>query len=316
MSGGSPDRSGAEVPTRTLDDRSVSFYADDMNAAELDQLDAILDLDRYPIHRLESPARAELVADTREQMRAVGCCRIADFVRSEAVDDMLTEARSLHDQTFWAEQSHNPYASPRDDSLPDDHPRNTFQHRMSGFINSDVLPERSLLNKIYASNVFTHFVWETLDTPRPIYQWADPLGRNPYGVMETDHYFPWHFDGNEFTVSILVQKAESGGVFEYVPDIREPNNENFERVQNILEGGRDGVCELDLVPGDLQLFKGRFSLHRVTRIVGPTTRYIALPTYVHDPWRMNRPHHAIQYYGRATELHYERELALVDGLVD
>lgn len=286
-----------------------------MNAA-LDLLDAVVDLDRYPIHRMENAERSELVADTKAQMDALGCCRISDFIRPEAVAAMLVEAEGLHDKTFWAEQSHNPYASPADDSLPADHPRNTFQDRMSGFINSDVLPGDSLLNTIYNSNVFTHFVWETLGTPRPIYQWADPLGRNPYGVMETDHYFPWHFDGNEFTVSVLVQKAESGGVFEYVPDIRQPDAENFERVQHILGGGREGVHELDLVPGDLQLFKGRFSLHRVTRIVGPKTRYIALPTYVYDPWRMNRPHHAIHYYGRATELHYERELALVDGLVD
>ncbi len=282
----------------------------------VDALASILDLDTYPIHRLDSPIRAELIADTRAQMDAVGCCRISNFVRPEAIETMLTEAIDLHPQTFWAEQSHNPYASPGDPELPDDHPRNTFQDRMSGFINSDVLPETSLLNRVYASNVFTHFVWEALGTPKPIYQWADPLGRNPYGVMETDHYFPWHFDGNEFTVSILVQKAESGGVFEYVPDIRQPNDENFAHIQHILQGGRDGVHELDLVPGDLQLFKGRFSLHRVTRIAGPTTRYVALPTYVYDPWRMNRPHHAIQYYGRATELHYERESALVDGLVD
>ena len=279
-------------------------------------LDEIIDLDRYPIHRLDSTARSDLIRDTREQMDAVGCCRISDFVRPEAIATMLAEATSLLEQTFWAEQRHNPYASPPDPELPTGHPRNVLQERMSGFINSDLLPVDSLLNTIYGSNVMTHFVWECLGASRPIYQWADPLGRNPYGVMETDHYFPWHFDGNEFTVSILVQKADEGGVFEYVPDIRRPDDENFERVQYILEGGREGVHELDLIPGDLQLFKGRFSMHRVTRIVGPTTRYVALPTYVYDPWRMNRPHHAEQYYGRATDLHRAREQVLVDGLID
>lgn len=282
----------------------------------LDALEAIVDLDAYPIHRLDSAARNELVAETRSQMDAIGCCRLSDFVRPQAIAAMLVEAQSLHDLTFWARQTHNPYASPSDPELPIGHPRNVMQHRMSGFINSDVLPVTSLLNQIYDSNVMTHFVWDSLGTDRPIYQWADPLGRNPYGVMETDHYFPWHFDGNEFTVSILVQKAVEGGVFEYVPDIRAPNDENYERVQHVLEGGRDGVRELDLVPGDLQLFKGRFSMHRVTPIVGPTTRYVALPTYVYDPWRMNRPHHSEQYYGRATEAHRAREVALVDGLTD
>lgn len=282
----------------------------------MDTLEAIVDLDTYPIHRLDSPTRSELVAETRKQMHAVGCFRISDFVRPEAIATMLAEAQRLHDQTYWARQTHNPYASPADPALPESHPRNVMQHRMSGFINSDLLAANSLLNQIYDSNVMTHFVWDCLGTDRPVYQWADPLGRNPYGVMETDHYFPWHFDGNEFTVSILVQKAVEGGVFEYVPDIRRPNEENYERVQYILEGGRDGVHELDLVPGDLQLFKGRFSMHRVTQIVGPTTRYVALPTYVHDPWRMNRPHHSEQYYGRATEAHHARAAVVSDGLVD
>lgn len=279
-------------------------------------LDQIVDLDSYPIHRLESKVRSDLVAETREQMDTFGCCRISNFVRPEAINQMQSEAQSLHPQTFWAEQSHNPYASPPDPDLPSDHPRNVMQERMGGFINSDLLPSSSLLNEIYNSNVMTHFVWEALGTQRPIYQWADPLGRNPYGVMETGHYFPWHFDGNEFTVSLLVQKAELGGVFEYVPDIRSPGQENFDRVQAVLEGSREGVHQLDLVPGDLQLFKGRFSMHRVTRIVGPTTRYVALPTYVFDPWRMNRPHHSTQYYGRATEAHHQRALSLADGLVD
>jgi len=282
----------------------------------LNALEAIVDLDRYPIHRLDSPIRRELVAETRAQMDAVGCCRISDFVRPEAVADMLTEVQSLHDRTYWAEGTQNAYASKADASLPDDHPQNVFVARKSGFINADLLPEASLLNLLYDSNVMTHFVWESLGVTQPIYQWADPVGRNPYGVMETNHYFPWHFDGNEFTVSILIQKAEQGGVFEYVPDIRTPGNENLEHVKHVLEGGRDGVRELDLLPGDLQLFKGRFSMHRVTRIVGPTTRYIALPTYVHDPWRMNRPHHSVNYYGRATDLHYAREIDLADGLAD
>lgn len=279
-------------------------------------LDSIIDLDTYPIHQMESKARAELVVEARQQMDSVGCFRISNFVRPEAVATMLGEAKQLQPQTFWAREEHNPYASPTDPTLGSNHPRNFMQRRMSGFINSDLLPAESLLNRIYDSNVMTHFVWETLSTDRPIYQWADPLGRNPYGVMESAHYFPWHFDGNEFTVSILIQKAETGGVFEYVPDIRAPGQENYERVQQVLEGSREGVRELDLVPGDLQLFKGRFSMHRVTPIVGPRTRYIALPTYVYDPWRMNRPHHSMQYYGRATDAHHQRALVQTDGLQD
>ena len=83
--------------------------------------------------------------------------------------------------------------------------------------------------------------------------------------MHKDHYFPWHFDGNEFTLSILVQKAEKGGLFEYSPDLRSVENENFDEVKKVLDGDRSRVRQLKLEPGDLQIFKGRFTLHRVTK---------------------------------------------------
>ena len=134
--------------------------------------------------------------------------------------------------------------------------------------------------------------------------------------MNPGSEFPWHFDGNEFTVSVVAQRADAGGIFEYVPNIRRPDAENFEHVAHVLGGGRDGVHQLDLVPGDLQLFAGRYSLHRVTKVEGTNARYIGLPSYVHDPYRMNRPYHSTTVYGRATDLHVQREQTLVDGLVE
>lgn len=279
-------------------------------------LDRLIDLDRYPVHDLSSPLRRDLIAETRDQMQARGCFRIPQFLRPDTVEAMRLEAAALHDQVYWSEQNHNPYFSADDESLPPDHPKRTFQHRESGFINSDVLPAQSPLRQIYDSDVMVHFIWECLGVDRPIYRWADPLGRNPYGIQAPGQGLPWHFDGNEFTISMLVQKADSGGVFEYVPNIRNPDAENFEHVAHVLAGGRDGVRELDLIPGDLQLFAGRYSMHRVTTVEGSTTRYNGLPTYVFDPYRMNRSYHSATIYGRATEFHHTRERVLVDELVD
>lgn len=284
-------------------------------AAEID-LDALVDLDAFPIHDGSSPRRAEVVAEARHAMQVDGCFRMSQFIRPTAVGAMRREAVDLLPHTFWSLQSHNPYFGPDDPALPPTHPRRTFQHRESGFINADLLVADSALRRLYDSDVLLHFVWECLGTDRPIYRWADPLGRNPYGVQLPGHSLPWHFDGNEFTVSVVVQKADLGGVFEYVPNIRRPDAEHFERVAAVLAGSRDGVTSLDLVPGDLQLFAGRYSMHRVTEIEGSTTRFVGLPSYVFDPYRVNRPHHSESVYGRATELHRQRELVLVDGLTD
>jgi len=284
-------------------------------AVEVD-LGELVDLDTFPIHELANKDRAALVAEAQSQMRRFGCFLVPGFVRPSAVEDMRAEATALHHQTNFITDSNNPYFSADDESLPTDHPVRRFQTRQSGFISSDLLWEQSPLRKLYDSDVVLHFIWECIGLDRPIYRWADPLGRNPYGVMESDHVFPWHFDGNEFTVSILAQKADEGGIFEYVPNIRKPSDHNYEKIQHILDGGREGVRVLDLQPGDMQLFAGRFSMHRVTPVVGAATRYIGLPSYVHDPYRMNRPFHSEAVYGRMTQHHIERAKVVVDGLID
>ena len=46
----------------------------------------------------------------------------------------------------------------------------------------------------------------------------------------------WHFDGCESVVSIMLQRADEGGAFEYAPFIRDDADENYEAVQV------DGAC--------------------------------------------------------------------------
>ncbi len=302
MADGHREHSGVNMPTAFA-------------AFEID-LDELIDLDAFPIQEISSPVRTAIVEHARAEMNDDGCCRLSGFIRPAAVERMQAEATRLHHLTFWSVQDHNPYFSPDDEAYPLDHPRRTFQHRETGFINADLLDSDSALRRLYDSDVLLHFIWQCLGLDRPIYRWADPLARNPYGVTDPGQWLPWHFDGNEFTVSILAQRAEQGGIFEYVPNIRRPEFENYEHVAHVLAGGRDGVRQLDLVPGDLQIFAGRYSLHRVTPVAGALPRYIGLPSYVFDPFRTNSPFHSTTVYGRATDLHHRRRRVLADGLVD
>ena len=275
----------------------------------------IFDLETYPINDLSNPITQELIARCRKELEDTGCVVIRNLVRPESLARMCAEAERKIGDVYWSEDSHNPYMTKDDQSLPQDHPKRFFQKRESGYINSDVLDDDSDLNAIYDSQIMLDFVSQCLDVS-PLYCWADPLGNHPYSVMNEDHYFPWHFDGNDFTISILVQEADDGGLFEYAPNIRSKENENFETVGEILRGGREGVHSLRLRPGDMQLFKGRYSLHRVTHIKGKKRRIIALPTYTTDPYSVNRPLRAKRLYGRALPIHYERENHRPDNLTE
>jgi len=275
----------------------------------------IINLETYPINNTGSIKYRELINYTRKQLNEDGCCVLSNFIKSDSIQRMKDEVDKKLSKIYFTNDKHNPYFTKDDKMLPENHPKRIFSVRQSGYLNSDNLEKDSDLNKFYDLEEMLKFVSDSLEV-FPLYKWADPLGKNPYSVMHTDHYFPWHFDGNEFTLSILVQKAEKGGLFEYAPDIRSKDNESFEEVSKVLKGDRKKVKSLDLKPGDLQIFKGRFSMHRVTKIEGKTSRYIALPCYVKDPLKINKPEHSKQVYGKALPIHFERENIQGDGLID
>jgi len=275
----------------------------------------IINLETYPINNTGSIKYRELINYTRKQLNEDGCCVLSNFIKSDSIQRMKDEVDKKLSKIYFTNDKHNPYFTKDDKMLPENHPKRIFSVRQSGYLNSDSLEKDSDLNKFYDLEEMLKFVSDSLEV-FPLYKWADPLGKNPYSVMHTDHYFPWHFDGNEFTLSILVQKAEKGGLFEYAPNIRSKDNENFEEVTKVLKGDRKKVKSLDLKPGDLQIFKGRFSMHRVTKIEDKTSRYIALPCYVKDPLKINKPEHSKQVYGKALPIHFERKNIQGDGLID
>jgi len=275
----------------------------------------IINLETYPINNTGSIKYRELINYTRKQLNEDGCCVLSNFIKPDSIQRMKDEVDKKLSKIYFTNDKHNPYFTKDDKMLSENHPKRIFSVRQSGYLNSDNLEKDSDLNKFYDLEEMLKFVSDSLEV-FPLYKWADPLGKNPYSVMHTDHYFPWHFDGNEFTLSILVQKAEKGGLFEYAPDLRNKDNENFEEVTKVLKGDRKKVKSLDLKPGDLQIFKGRFSMHRVTKIEGKTSRYIALPCYVKDPLKINKPEHSKQVYGKALAIHFERENIQGDGLID
>merc|ERR1711918_179954 len=91
----------------------------------------------------------------------------------------------------------------------------------------------------------------------------------------------WHFDTNDWVLSLLLQESDEGGVFRYCPDIRSEQDENYEEVAGVLHGtAQQCVRDLNLQVGCLCLFRGNRSLHCVTR-VGKTCkpRLILLLSY-------------------------------------
>ncbi len=286
--------------------------------AECTDLGDIINTDRYPLHTPDAPAMRELSARCRAELASHGSAVLHDFLRPAALERAREEGRALAAKTFYSHRKVNAYFTADDPALPADHPRRVFMDRTSGFVTRDVIPADAIIHRIYVAAAMKHFIATCLGEAR-VWEYADPYAGLVQNVMPPGTEQPWHYDTNEFIVSMMTQQPDAGGDFEYCPNIRSPEGENYGDVGRVVRGEtRAPIRAITLRPGDLQLFKGRFSLHRVTRVDGERQRHTAIFAYSKKPGVIGRLERTRQLYGRVSEMHLEAEAQLVraDSLVD
>jgi hypothetical protein len=161
------------------------------------------------------------------------------------------------------------------------------------------------------------FIRTALGEPEEkFFRYDDPLADVIINVVEQGNGFPWHFDTNNFTVTLAIQNGEDGGEFEYVPHLRTSEDEKYSEVTRVLDGGSAKVRQLQLQPGDLQIFRGRYALHRVKPVVGDRRRYVGIFSFVATQGMCGGVARTRQLYGRVLPRHYEREGLRSDQLRD
>lgn len=274
----------------------------------------LVDLDRYPINE-PGPRRDAVIAEARAAIDAVGCAVLKGFVRAECLPAIVAECDRTAQYGHRNFNRTNPYFTADRDDLPASHPLRRFYDRSNAFVPADHFGDDSLLRTLYEWPVFAPFIQQALGEAR-FYRYADPLADVIVNLAEEGGGFPWHFDTNNYTVTLAIQNAEYGGDFEYSPYLRTPTDENYDGVGRVLDGEPSLIRTLRLEPGDLQIFKGRYSLHRVTPLTGRRTRYVAIFSYVEEPGMVGSPERARQLYGRVLPIHLERAGLRADALVD
>ncbi|WP_370268331.1 hypothetical protein [Nioella sp.] len=275
--------------------------------------DDLIDRARYPIHQ-DGPERDALLARVRADLARDGCAVIKGFLSQAGIAALTHEADGVSDQGHRSFNRTNAYFTADNPDLPQDDPRRQFFDRSNAFIPADSFAKDGPLRVIHDSAGFDDFIRDCLQEER-FYRYADPLADVIVNMAEEGNGFPWHFDTNNYTVTLAIQNAEAGGAFEYAPMIRE-KTENFDEVARVLKGQSDRVKVLNLEPGDLQLFKGRYSLHRVAPLKGARRRYVAIFSYVEEPGMVGAPERTRQLYGRTLPIHHERAGQRGDALID
>ncbi len=273
----------------------------------------LIDQSKYPV--LESgPARDTIVEHVRASLAEDGCAVLKGFITPDGVQTLLAQAEGVSDKGFKSTARTNVYFTKDDPSLPSDDPRRQFYDRSNYFIPADNFATGSPLRDLYTLPALSKFVQDCLQEEN-FFPYADPLADVIINAADAGNGFPWHFDTNNFTVTLAIQNAEHGGEFEYAPNIRK-GSENFEEVTKVLSGTSDQIRTLVLEPGDLQLFRGRYSLHRVAPLAGTIPRYVAIFSYVEEPDMVATPERCKQLYGRCLPVHYERAGQRADTFLD
>lgn len=279
-----------------------------------DIAESVVDIERYPLNDPRSRIYNELVAIAREYLAVEGCVRFSQFILPKWQDKLLKETNALANKALFSKKEYTPYGTSADESFPIGHPRRNTHRTTSGNVTRDLIPETTLIQRLYQSESFQAFIADCLESDE-IYPFRDPMRGLIINAMPHDTTLGWHFDANEFSVSMMTRQADAGGEFEYCPNIRQPGDENYDAVQSVLKGKRDLVKVLDLQVGDIQIFKGRFALHRVARTVGQ--RHTVIFGYAREPGYIGSLESTLRIYGRVMQDHIDADhLRHNDGLTD
>ncbi|NKB76474.1 MAG: hypothetical protein GKR96_05355 [Gammaproteobacteria bacterium] len=126
-----------------------------------------------------------------------------------------------------------------------------------------------------------------------------PLSSCVFTVAEAGELQDWHFDGNDFIVTLMLEDSPKGGHFEFATGLRRPNREDdFESISQVIAGKYADVNRPDIRPGTLTLFKGKYSLHRASAVEGEGRRVMAVLSYETTPGRIGGNEYLKLFYGR------------------
>lgn len=259
----------------------------------------IVNLERYPLSLPHESAYQRAVTGAREALQQNGCAVLREFVRPSALARMVSESGELRQKAWFSSSPFSPYPPHRPPPLgewPPGHPRGASFTRTNRYVAYDNMMS-SVTRKLYDWEHLTSFIRDCVGVDE-LHHSGDPFGACTFSIQESGEAVPWHFDFSPFVVTLLIRAPEEGGRFQYVHNLRSEDDEEYERVAAVMAGDGDRVVDLDLQVGDLQLFEGRYSMHRVTEPRGLRWRCVALYTYREEPNVMGTPEFQKDIFGR------------------
>ena len=207
------------------------------------------------------------------------------------------EAHEIRPHAYFCYQKHNAFLLETDSSLPKTHIRNLEQVSDKGCIPHDKIPKSSRIRSIYESNDFRNFLEKVLG--ENLFPYADNLSSININYYEKGQQLGWHYDNASFAVTLMIQSADKGGEFQYLEKLRnlEEGDLGYKTTEDLIK------CKikpkvLSLGDGDLVLFRGRNSLHRVVPVYGKKSRILVTLNFNTKPGVMLSELARMVFFGR------------------
>ena len=271
-------------------------------AAPAPTLSRVVDLDRYPIDRLDGPRAAAMVAFCRASLAFEGACQLPGFLRPEAVAQLVDEAARKRERAHRTDDVHNVHLTTVPEGAGPDDTSALLQHSSKSAIAWDLIDPDSPLRVAYESEELTAFLRRALGTSE-LHRYDDPLGSASVMVFSEGDELGWHFDRSPFAVTVMLQPAARGGAYEYHHDLKDTGatdatGDTDAAIRAALRDERSDRITLPNEPGTLSMFRGQTSMHRVTPVEGDRPRINAVLAYSPRPGdRLNTLTREL-FYGR------------------
>ena len=260
----------------------------------------LVDLDRYPIADLDRGAGAAFLAECQRSMDENGWCNLDGFIRADALARLNAEANELLPGAEVLHVKRNIYQGAIDPSLPADDPRRKEFTHIAVQLADDQIPADTLVKRLYHSPLLTEFVRRVQRKER-LYRCADEFQALNVVALRPESWHAWHYDTTECTVTLLLQAAEEGGEFTFLPNSRTDEAEDREAVDRLLAGDMSQAKTFARGAGAFTLFRGGYSLHGVTKVKGAQPRISAIMTYDEQPGRVIDDEINVRIYGPRVE---------------
>ena len=256
-----------------------------------------VDIAAFPLDAPATDAYHSLVACCRDELRDRGMFDLVGFLRPHAISQTLATVQPLIEHhSFEHRRTHNIYFLPTVDGLAADHPALQKVETVNRTVCADQLTGSALL-AIYEWEPLRRFIAEVIEAAA-LHTMADPLARVNVMSYRDGEALNWHFDRSEFTTTLLLQRPDAGGDFEFRSGLRSADDPNYEGVATLIAGGDPLVQHHEIEPGTLTVFAGHNTAHRVTTTGGERDRVVAVFSYFERPGVVFNDTERIGFYGR------------------